>query len=165
MVHGKYNSRLYYTSTFNRAHLKNDRLQCVAVCCSVLQCVAVCCSVLQCAAVCCSVLQCAAVCCSVLQCAASIFKCAQMSDICTLKKSPQPYGVCTLHIHFWRMGSLRNKRAHFQRICSARNKHILIRDWSQIRDENVFLPKDVFSRHKPTYFCGMCSPRKGISGS
>jgi len=34
------------------------RLQCVAVCCSVLQCVAVCCSVLQCVAVCCSVLQC-----------------------------------------------------------------------------------------------------------
>ena len=44
------------------------RLQCVAVCCSLLQFVAVCCSVLQCVAVCCSVLQCIAVCCSVLQC-------------------------------------------------------------------------------------------------
>jgi len=63
------------------------RMQCVAVCCSVLQCVAVCCSVLhirefvdhlrmctttyvrscgmlQCVAVCCSVLQCVAVCCT-----------------------------------------------------------------------------------------------------
>jgi len=46
------------------------RLQCVAVCCSVLQCVAVwfevdlmcSCSVLQCVAVCCSVLQYVAVC-------------------------------------------------------------------------------------------------------
>ena len=44
------------------------RLECVAVCCSVLQCVAVCCSVLQCVAVCCSVLQCGEVCCSMLQC-------------------------------------------------------------------------------------------------
>ena len=46
------------------------KLQCVAVCCSVLQCVAVCCSVLQCVAVYCSVLQCVAVCCRVLQCVA-----------------------------------------------------------------------------------------------
>ena len=43
-----------------------SKLQCVAVCCSVLQYVAV--SVLQCVAVCCSALQCVAV--SVLQCAA-----------------------------------------------------------------------------------------------
>ena len=43
-------------------------LQCVEMCCNVSQCVAACCSVLQCAAVCCSVLQYAAVCCSVLQC-------------------------------------------------------------------------------------------------
>jgi len=35
------------------------------MCCSVLQCVVVC--KLQCVAVCCSVLQCVAVCCSVLQ--------------------------------------------------------------------------------------------------
>jgi len=74
-----------------------DKLQCVAVCCSVLQCVAVCCSVRQCAAVSCrefhscdvtqwlidvtyawvtmshwicSVLQCVAMCCSALQCIA-----------------------------------------------------------------------------------------------
>jgi len=141
-----------------------SELQCVAVCCSVLQCVTVCYSVLQCAALCRSVLQCVAVCCSVLQCDTSVFKCAQMNNICTLKKSPQPYGVSTLQIQFWRMGSLRNKHAHFQRICSARNKYILIRDWSQIRDENIFFLKNVFSRHKPKYFCGMCSPRKGISG-
>ena len=49
------------------------RVQCVAVCCSVLQCVAVRCSALQCAAVCCSVLQCVAVCCSMLQC--SVLQC------------------------------------------------------------------------------------------
>jgi len=48
-----------------------EKLQCVAVCCSVLQRVAVSCSVLQYVAVCCSVLQCVAVCCSVLQCAAA----------------------------------------------------------------------------------------------
>jgi len=35
-----------------------SRVNCVAVCCSVLQCVAVCCSVFQCVAVCCSMLQC-----------------------------------------------------------------------------------------------------------
>ena len=44
-----------------------ERMNDLAVCCSVLQCVAVCCSVLQCVAVCCSVLQCAAVCCSVFR--------------------------------------------------------------------------------------------------
>jgi len=59
--------------------LQSWKVQCVAVCCSVLQCVAVCCSVKQTlhdslfnvsakleSAVCCSVLQCVAVCCSVL---------------------------------------------------------------------------------------------------
>ena len=43
------------------------RLQCVAVCYSLLWCVAQCYNVLQCVAVCCSVLQCVAVCCIVLQ--------------------------------------------------------------------------------------------------
>jgi len=42
------------------------KVQCVAVCCSVLQCGAVC-IVLQYVAVCCSMLQCVAVCCSVLR--------------------------------------------------------------------------------------------------
>ena len=52
-------------------HCTCHRMQCVAVCCSVLQCVAVIeiewhctCHRLQCVAVCCSVLQCVAVCCS-----------------------------------------------------------------------------------------------------
>ena len=50
---------MYLLVSLNRARLPIfARLQCVAVCCSVLQCVAVCCSVLQCVAVCCSVLQC-----------------------------------------------------------------------------------------------------------
>jgi len=49
-----------------------NKLQRVAVCCSVLHCIAVHCSVSQCIAVCCSVLQCVAVCCSVLQCVAVI---------------------------------------------------------------------------------------------
>jgi len=44
------------------------RMQCVAVCCSVVQCVALCCSVLQCVAACCSALQYVAVSCSVIQC-------------------------------------------------------------------------------------------------
>ena len=56
-------------------------LQCVAVCCSVLQCVAVCCSVLQCVAVCCSVLQCVAVCCSVLQSVYSVLQCVAVRSI------------------------------------------------------------------------------------
>jgi len=41
-----------------------QRVQCVAVRCSVFQCVAVCCNVLQYAAVWCRVLQCSVVCCS-----------------------------------------------------------------------------------------------------
>jgi len=44
------------------------RIQHCATCCSVLQCVAVCCSVLQCVAVCCSELQLVVVCCNALQC-------------------------------------------------------------------------------------------------
>jgi len=90
------------------------RLQCVAVCCSVLQCVAVCCSALQCVAVryslllfvavtsrfpvcvavftvCCSVysvLQCGLVCCSVLQCV------AVTSRIPVCDVPPSPVAVC-----------------------------------------------------------------------
>jgi len=50
--------------------MRQKRLSCVAVCCSVLQRVAVCWSVLQCVAACYNVLQCITVCCSVLQYAA-----------------------------------------------------------------------------------------------
>jgi len=42
-------------ATSNSSWCRDYKLQCVAVCCSVLQCVAVCCSVLQCVTVCCSV--------------------------------------------------------------------------------------------------------------
>ena len=78
--------------------IRDDSIQVVAVCCSVLQCVAVCCSVLQCVAVCCSVLQSqemqpapiqresqcfdAYVCCSVLQCIAlccSVLQCVALA--------------------------------------------------------------------------------------
>jgi len=58
--------KVQYICQKSLRHIKKDQhLQCVAVCCSMLQCVVVCCSVLQCVAVCCSVLQCVAVCCSV----------------------------------------------------------------------------------------------------
>jgi len=117
-------------------------LQCAAVCCSVLQCVAVCysvlavcCSVLQCVTVCCSVLQCVAVCCSVQHLPSNVYR---WMICCTLKNlhNSTVNAHCT---YFRKMGSPRNKRAHFQRICSARNEKILIREWSQTRDEYIFL--------------------------
>ena len=66
----------------------SHKLQCVAVCCSVLQCVAVCCSVLQCVAMCCNVLQCVAVCCSVLQCVAVC--CSVLQCVAVNGKTPFP---------------------------------------------------------------------------
>jgi len=51
-----------YTSN---AFDQGSRIQCVAVCFSVLLCVSLCCCVLLCVAVCCCVLLCVAVCCSV----------------------------------------------------------------------------------------------------
>jgi len=86
----------------------DTRVQCDAVCCSVLQCVAVCCSVSQrrarvallyvwCdwqeGAVCCSVLQCVAVCCSALQCVAV-----------TRNTAPQCNNMFdTTHLYMWDM--------------------------------------------------------------
>ena len=85
------------------------RVECVAVCCSVLQCLAVSCSVLQCVVVCYNVVQCVAVCCvwgsehfpimccSVLQCVAVWHSVLQCVAVCG--SALQCVAVCCSALH------------------------------------------------------------------
>ena len=120
------------------------KVQCVAVCCSVLQCVAVYDSVLQCVAVCwmsndinvsfdtlqqcvagcCRVLQCAAECCRVLQCAAECCRVLQSVAVCcrVLQGAAECPKRCICHDSF---STLSNETFMSWLICPKRSLCIL----------------------------------------